>query len=376
MSTRQTWRGMPPWARWVIGILIGVIALNVTLTFLRDAYGGAEGRPSSSYSTGPGGVAAYAELLARHGHPVTPLRGPLSIESLPDRGVLVVLDPDTLTSAQVFDLITWTAGGGYLVIGGRPELWASGFEFENELRWSPAGIVSAEPLADVPEMSNVTTVGGEGFGSWEATGPALPVAGLESSPARDLIAIAEIGNGRAVLLADTSLLHNRYLANEDNAVFALNVAGPSETPIYFAEGIHGYGNETGLAAIPLRWKFALGGLALATIVWMIAVGRRLGPPEPDARDLPPPRRAYVDALATTLARTRRPDEVVAPVRAAARAKIARRAGLEPDSDERALEGAGRALGLSDEEIAAVLGRSRGDVVTVGRAVTKLGGRDW
>jgi hypothetical protein len=126
----------------------------------------------------------------------------------------------------------------------------------------------------------------------------------------------------------------------------------------------------------VRWKFALAGLALAVIVWMLAVGRRLGPPEPAARDLPPPRRAYVEALTTTLARTKRSDEVVAPVRAAARAKLARRAGLEPNADERALQGAGRAMGLTDEELAAILGRGDGNVIAVGRAVTKLGGRDW
>ena len=351
-----------------------MVLLNVALGLLADAYRGPEGKPSSSYATAPEGTAAFAELLARRGHPVVPLRGELTEESLPEDGVLVVLDPETISGEEVSELVTWTAGGGNLVIGGRPQLWADDLSPEGELEWSPAGVVDAEPLAEVPEMSGITTIGGEGFGSWEDTAAALPVAGLRTGT-RTLVAVATIGSGRAVLLADPSLLHNRHLAREDNAAFALNLAGTPGTPVYFAEGVHGYGNETGLMAIPFRWKLVLIGLALASIVWMIAVGRRLGPPEPEARDLPPPRRAYVEALATTLARTKRADEVVAPVSAAVRSRIARLAGLDGESDVAALEGAGRALGLTDQEIAAVTDRVS-DPIATGRALAKLGASRW
>ncbi|MBW3594887.1 MAG: DUF4350 domain-containing protein [Actinobacteria bacterium] len=372
MSVGTRWTGLPPWARWVTGIVGAVVALNVVLTLLGGAYGAPEGKPSSSYATAPQGTAAVAELLSRRGHRVVPLRGSLS-EELPRRGVLVVLDPETILTDEVRTLRAWVERGGTLVIGGNPHLWADEL-LETEVQWSPAGILDARPLADVPEVAAVGSIGGEGFGTWEDSGGALPVLGLESNPARTLVSIATIGSGRAVLIADTSVLHNRFLANADNAVFALNLAGPAGTPVYFAEGVHGYDNTTGLMAIPLRWKVVLIGLALASIVWMVAVGRRLGPPEPEARDLAPPRRAYVEALATTLARTRRPDEVVAPVRAAARSRIARRTGLDEGSDT-ALEGAGRALGLTDDEVAAVFGR-RSDPVAVGRALAKLGGTKW
>lgn len=375
MTTQRGWRGLPPWARWIGAIVAAVIVLNVAVTILADVYGTPGGRQSSSYATAPDGIAALAELLARRGHPVAPIRGTLTHDALPEDGVLVVLDPETIAEEEVSELVTWTAGGGSLVIGGRPQLWAHDFSLEGEPRWSPAGITDAEPLADVAEMQGVTTIGGEGFGSWEDTAAALPVAGSQTTATRTLVAVAMIGSGRAVLLADPSLLHNRYLARNDNAVFALNLAGPRGTPVYFAEGVHGYGNETGLMAIPFRWKVVLIGLALAAIVWMVAVGRRLGPPEPEARDLPPPRRAYVEALATTLSRTKRADEVVEPVRAAVRSRIALRAGLDSDSDDAALEGAGRDLGLTDREIAAVLGRTS-DPLAVGEALTKVGASSW
>lgn len=372
--SRRRWAGLPPWARWVGGITIAVLALNIGLSLLRESFAGPDGRPSSAYATAPEGVAAYTELLARSGFPVVPLRGSLT-ESLPDSGVLMVLDPENIDDDEVAALRTWVAGGGQLVIGGRPSLWADGL-LDEPPTWSPAAVLEAAPLEDVPETRDVTIIGGEGFGTWEDSGGAAPVLGVESAPARTIASVTGAGSGRIVLLADTSVLRNRYLARNDNAVFALNLAGSPGTPVYFAEGVHGYGTESGLAAIPTRWKLALGGLALAAIVWMIAVGRRLGPPEAQSRDLPPPRRAYIDALTTTLARTKRGDEVVAPVRAAARSKIARRSGLEPDADEQSLEGAGRALGLTDEELAAVLGRARNDIVAAGRALVKLGGRDW
>ena len=374
MSGRERWRGLPPWARWGTGIVIAVVALNVVLSLLRGLYSSPEGKPSSSYATAPHGIAAFAELLARKGHPVAALRGPLT-GSLPETGTLVVLDPETLADEEVAALRNWVEQGGRLVIGGRPRLWTGGL-FEREPRWSPAGVLEAEPLAPVPETASVEAIGGEGYGTWEDSAGALPVLGLETSAARTIASIATIGSGTVVLLADTSVLHNAYLSKVDNATFALNLAGASGTPVHFAEGVHGYGTETGLAAIPFRWKFALCGLALAAIVWMVAVGRRLGPPEPEGRNLGPPRRAYIEALATTLARTKRTEEVVAPVRAAARARIARRAGLDDTNDERALEGAGRALGLTDDEIAAVLGRRNEDVVAAGRALAKLGAGGW
>ena len=372
MKARARWRGLPPWARWVTGIVVIVVLLNVGLSLLRSMYAGPEGRPSSAYATAPNGIAAFAELLAVNDHPVLPLRGPLA-ENLPDGGTLMVLEPETMSAADVSALDAWLANGGHLVIGGNSALWVDKM-FERAPKWSPAGILDGSPLAPVPETAGISHVAGEGFGSWEDTGAALPVVGLTSEAARTLVAVATPGTGRAVLLADPSILHNRFLARADNAAFGLNLAGPAGSEVYFAEGVHGYGNETGLAAIPTRWKVALGGLALAALVWMIAAGRRLGPPQPEGRDLPPPRRAYVDALTTTLARTKRGNEVVAPLRAAARAKIARRTGLANDASDAAVEGAARGLGLTDDEIAAVLGR--GGVIPTGRALVKLGGRDW
>ena len=109
---------------------------------------------------------------------------------------------------------------------------------------------------------------------------------------------------------------------------------------------------------------------------MVARGRRLGPPEPERRDLPPPRRAYVDALAATMARgKRRARRRSRPVRAEARRRLARRAGLGPHADAEAWHTAALAAGLEDDEARALSGRAEDDatVVATGRALAALAG---
>ena len=59
---------------WKIALGIGatIVALNLLLIAVNSFTGGSPGGPeSSSYATGTDGLAAYAELVADAGHPVT-----------------------------------------------------------------------------------------------------------------------------------------------------------------------------------------------------------------------------------------------------------------------------------------------------------------
>ena len=115
----------------------------------------------------------------------------------------------------------------------------------------------------------------------------------------------------------------------DDAAFGLAIAGAPSRPVSFEEAVHGYGEARGLAALPTRWKWALGGLLLAALVAVAARFRRLGPPEPTPVPPQPPRRAHVDALGSALARTGRPAEAAGPVQAQARTLVLTRARLTP-----------------------------------------------
>jgi hypothetical protein len=193
-----------------------------------------------------------------------------------------------------------------------------------------------------------------------------------------VIAVAgNSGSGRVVALADPSPVQNGLFAAEDNAAFALGVAGDPSRRVIFAEGPHGYGESEGLAALPRRWRLVLFGFGLAAAIWVYARSRRLGPPEDEARPLPPPRWAFVDAVAGTLARTKRPVEAAEPVRRRARELIAARAALPIDAGSDELYQAAVRLGLPPDEAGAALGApgptEEATVLAAGRALARLSG---
>ena len=208
-----------------------------------------------------------------------------------------------------------------------------------------------------------------GDGRWALGSPDQRVlAGDEGT----LLLVARAGRGRIALLADSSPLQNRLLGEADNAALALALSGPG--PLTFVESVHGYGPARGLAALPARFGWALIGLALAALVFMVARGRRLGPPEPERRDLPPPRRA---------SSTRSPRDGARPGPRGGRRARARGGtpparppcGLVPDADATEWREAGLAAGLEADEAQALSGHATDDetVVATGRALAALAG---
>jgi len=81
-----------------------------------------------------------------------------------------------------------------------------------------------------------------------------------------------------------------------------------------------------------------------------------------------------DGLAgANLARTRSPEEAIAPLKAAARERLRRRAGLGPLAGKDALQAAGPGLGLTPAETGALVTpvTADADVVAAGSAAAKL-----
>jgi hypothetical protein len=235
--------------------LLAAAAVVLVAVVLGRAPEQPSGPPSSSYATAPDGLAAYATLLERAGHDVRRVRASLA-DRPPVRGeTVVVVDGRRLPAAQRDALRAFVRGGGHAVLAGT--------------------------AAD--------TLGGEATLPRRAGGTATVTRG--------------IGRGTALLVPDAEPLRNRSLATGDHAAEALALAGAPASRIAFVESVHGYREETGLAALPDRLQTCLLLLALAALVFLLARGRRLGPPEAQARALPPPRRAHVEALAAALART-------------------------------------------------------------------------
>ena len=358
------------WWKLVVGLVAVVVAGNVLLELVDEGTRPPGGPRSSSYATAGHGVAAYADLLARYGHSVSRLREPPAEASLDPADTLVVLDPDGLTEEDGDAIGRFLDDGGRLVAGGRaPSGWLS-WILEAPDWTGDAPDRADRRLAPIPELERVSTVRTDGDGWWSGPGGALPALAAGRRP---LLLVASPGPGRALLLADASPLHNDLLDEADNAAFGLALAGEPARRVVFAESVHGYGRASGFAAIPDRWWWALGGLVLAALLWLVARGRRLGPPEREERELPPPRRAFVEAVGSLLARTRDAGNAGARVQAAARVQLAARLGLGPAASDDELRAAAARAKLPPDDLEAVLQPVRDErhLLAAGRALARL-----
>jgi hypothetical protein len=377
-NVRDRIAGVPVAARAVVAVIVVLVLLNLGARLLDQSVGGGEptGAPASSFATRRDGVAAYAELLNRWGHRTVRQRGDLVEAELPSAVTLMILDPRFLSENDAGAALQFAVNGGRLVIGGRDADRYLHTLRDDPPSWSAHGLERYRGTnAPFDALSRITT---DGDGHWSDAGSssALVDAGSDALLTRETV-----GRGEILFLADVSPLTNERLADADNAAFGLLLAGDDDHGVVFAEGVHGYGARRGLGAIPTKWKFALAGIGVAALVLMWARGRRLGPPEDAERALPPPRRAYVDALAATLARTHDRSDAVKPVRDAVRSRIAQRAGLAPDASPADIDRAGATLGF-DEHERRVLTRGAtddDDVIAIGRALARVerwdGGRD-
>jgi hypothetical protein len=368
--------------RVLAGVGGGLLVLALLSSLLPGGRASPGPSPSSSYSTRPDGVAAFATLLTRFGRPVDRLRGDLEPGLLDAGMTVVVLDAPNLSAREARHLRRFVRSGGRLLAGGLgADRWL-GTVLDEPPSYSGEGMAQAQPLRDAVEVEGVRTVRAAGNGSWDRPGQMVPLVG---GGGLVLVATTTAGRGQVIALADPSPLQNRLLDQADNAALGLNLAGAGRT-VRFLEGPHGYGPGEGLAALPQRWRLALAGLGLAAAVWLLARSRRLGPPEQESRPLHPSRRVYIDAMAATLARTKRPFEAAAPVRARARHILAERAGLPPEQegeDGEELRQAAAAFGLRPDEIEAVAGRPAGAgdrtpgdevaILAAGRALARLSG---
>jgi Domain of unknown function (DUF4350) len=359
----------PPRAWFTPGrTFVGVVVLFVAISVAIDRYAPTPSGPEgSSYATAPEGAAAYAELLHRAGHPVRRLRTPLAEESLDTGATLIVLDPERVDRTEARAIGRFVRGGGRLVAASASVRWLEDV-LDAPLEWEDTRPGRAGVVVPVPETAGVRTVDFAEGGSWVSLGGALPILATPAGPAA---AVAERGAGRVVLLADAAPLYNSRLARADDAAFGLAVAGGDRRPVAFLETVHGYGQETGLAALPARALWVLAGLALAALAFVWSMARRIGPPEEEAAPPAPPRRAYVEAVAAGLAASGDDAGVARAAARAARSRLERRSGLPAGAGEPELREAAARLGLDDPETSAALGDGAGDRLAAGRALARL-----
>jgi hypothetical protein len=281
--------------------LAGFVVLLVVVDALTPE---PKGPRSSSYATAPDGLAAYASVLERNGHPVRRLRTGIADRRPPVDQTLVVLDPDVVEPREARAIGSWVRAGGRLVAGGSAEAAWLDEVLADPPRWEPSGDTRRTTLVPVAETAGVDEVPSAG-GGWHEIGKALPVIGPAGGP---LLVTAGSGRGEVALLADATPLTNARLAEGDAAALGVALAGADRRTVAFLETVHGYGTSRGFGGLPARVKYVLIGLALTALVAIWAAGRRFGPPEDPETEPPPPRVAYVDALAAALERAKPDNE--------------------------------------------------------------------
>ena len=354
----------------LVGIaLAAVVVLNLLASGLDRAVGGNEpgGNNDSSYATAERGTAAYASLLARYDHRVRRLRGPLVDRDLDPRDTIIVLQPEGLTQDDTGALLQFVVNGGRLVIGGTAPYYLRNLR-DRPPRWG----FSEQSMWDAVDASlaPIATIESDGRGAWIDPGSSRPLVG---SSERALVTTEHVGRGDIFFVADPSPFENKYLAEADNAALAVALAGPPARTVAFAEGVHGYGTSRGLRAIPTRWKWALLALAVAAIAFVWSRARRFGPPDHAHRELPPARAEYVRSLSITLERTRDRAGSLTAMQQWTREQLARRAAVMAEPDDEEVARAARALGCTEEEVAALFTPIADDatVMALGRVAARV-----
>lgn len=306
------WSGLPRGQRVVVAVVAFLVAANVGLAGVRSLVGGEPGGPaSSSFSTGGDGLEGYADLLRAEGHPVTRLRTAPGPGDLPPSATVVLADPAQLGRAELDALAGFLADGGRLVLAGAANeaILAGATGHEVTYADGPAGDLRVWVPSTV--TGTAQELAGDRGGRWRDVGPLVPLAGGTGGADGAAVVAGPAAGGEVVALADTSLLHNANLARADNAAFGLGLAGAEGRPVVFLESVHGFGGS-GADAVPDSWKRALAGAALALLVGVWSAAARFGPPEPQRRDLRPPRRDHVDAVAAALDQAGAPDVGTVP----------------------------------------------------------------
>ena len=267
---RARLRALPPGWRVALVFVALIVAMNVLAALGNRIAPQPTGPPFSSYSTTRDGTAALAELLERDGREVQKLRGSLADATPDPDATIFVLGAGRLTSDESLTLEEFLDAGGRLVAGGPDPHWLDA-AVGGIPEWSDGGSESLRPLVPAPEVRTVGEVEGDGLGTWETGADGLPLLGGGSGP---VLVARRVGEGRARLLSDVSPIQNRSLDEADNAALAHGLAGEGRRKVIFVEGVHGFGETRGLAALPTDWKWALAGLGLAGVVLMWAIGRR------------------------------------------------------------------------------------------------------
>lgn len=280
----------------VVGLVVGV---NLFLSAVGSVVGSDPGGPTSSaFGTGDDGLEAWADLLVADGRRVERSRTDLADLDLDASSTVVVADPVDLGSDDLQALGRFVNAGGRVVLTGEPASELLAVLTGADIARTSTSAEDLRVWVPSEHTGAARELAGDRGGRWIDVGHLVPLAGDDAQP---ILVVGDVGDGHVLALADTDLLHNRNLAQADNAALGLALVGDDDRPVVFAESVRG--RSGGFSAMPSSWKWMLAGLVVALGAALWSAGARFGPPEPPPVASRPPRRDHVEAVAAALHRS-------------------------------------------------------------------------
>ncbi len=352
----------------VVAVVLVVLAL--TLAALFSAYWvGDQVSPSQAdpASREPGGAAAVAALLTRHGGvEVRPVRWSRELEQVETGGTLVVVPGPALPEqARVRLAMAADRADRVVLVRPEPEI-LSALAPSVRTVGSVDGVLRAQ--CDTPDADWADEISGPSR-TYRAVGQSAPgaaqvcftqVGGPAGAVSTGAIVTVTTGDRQVVVVGNAAMLTNASLTQVDNAAIALRLLGHHGDLTWYVPLTEEPAAATGQGAPwPPPWftpvVLALGGAVAATMLWR---GRRLG--RIVAEQLP----VVVQANETTLARgqlyrrARDPGHAGGILARASRARLLAALKLPVTSDvHHVARAAAGATGRHTTDVAALLTRT-------------------
>lgn len=351
----------------IVALFLLLVALN--FVFFIDKSGMEEDELTadrSSYRSTPYGTLAFYSLLQESRYNVTRFEKPFTELKAQEPGTLfVIAPPDTHSPDQdEFEALNkWVEAGGLLIIIDRDINVSVG---DAAMRTEHADSKSSvRVLQPTPLTRSVRRVALSEY----ATRVKIDSRALTYHIGDDqaaVVADAQVGKGRVVLLTDPYVVANNGISQDDNVILALNLL--AERPagkIAFDEYHHGYGASTageGLMAYfrgtPVPWMMAQAGLIAAVVVY--SYGRRFGRPIPLRRERRTTNLEFVSSMANITRLAHATDLAMENIYAEFRKRLCRFGGVPVKMENENLAAAvGRRAKIDGRELASLLARCEG-----------------
>jgi hypothetical protein len=346
------------------GLFAVLVALN--FVFFVDTRGGDEDEFSgnrSSYRSTPFGTLAFYTLLAESRYNVARFEKPFTELKEREPGTLIIIAPPEThqpSGDEFIALNKWVEAGGLLIIIDRQiDVEIGDAQAHTEAASSKS---SVRPLQPTPFTRSVQRV----RLSEHATRVALDSRSTTYHIGDDhaaVLADAQVGKGRVVLLTDQYVVANNGISEADNVILALNLLeGRPPGRIVFDEYHHGYGASSAGGGViayfrgtPVPWMMAQAALIAVLVVY--SYGRRFGRPIPLRQERRTTNLEFVSSMANITRLAQASDLAMENIHSEFRKRLCRFSGVPPKIENARLAAAASRRGnLDAAELTKLLSR--------------------